>query len=150
MLASSFLLPPPPSPPNSLTRTEFRPHSAPPLSRGMWAQTLTRRTKPAASGTGPSAFQTGCGHPRRRSTGGMREGNTQGGTQEVGGPASASPNVSHDVCHGSFSPSPRSFYPTAHLRFQHRQGVRIGKFRHTGWGGGGVSQGLIQIKISLY
>jgi len=100
----------PPSPPNSLTTTEFRPHSAPtPLMRDV-GPNVNAQNQASCQWDWPLRFPKG-----------MREGNTQGGTQEVGGLASASPNVSHDICHGSFSPLPRSFYPTAHLHFQHRR-----------------------------
>jgi len=83
---------------------------------------LLRDVGPNVIGAEPSQLPAGPAPPlSKRDLGilvlarrGIGEGNTQGGTQEVGGSASASQNVSHDVCDGSFLPSPRSFHPTAH------------------------------------
>ena len=72
--------------PSDLGRSTMAP-SAPPLSRGMWAAHL-------------------------RSTKELRKGGTWGGTQDWGGPWSASQNTSHDNRRGSFLLFPYSFHPT--------------------------------------
>ena len=94
-------LPPPlPSPLASSSTTRYNPAVSLSLSWGMWAQIkMPQHTQKHTSRNRPSPSRAGSSLLDGRI--GDRE--TQGGTQEVGGPYSASQNMSHDVCRGSFS-----------------------------------------------
>jgi len=83
---------------------------------------LTTEVQPTSA---PPSAQ-GCGPIQWRTT--HRGRSNKGGTQEMGGPASASKGTSHDVNRGSFWPFPHPLPPvTAEPKVRKRNENKLGK-----------------------
>jgi len=100
---------------NSLTATRFQPYAStwqeplPSTDVGPITNATSKHRSLDLGRIRPSLFRGMWAAPSRLTE--KLDGETRGGTQEVGGPFSASRNTSHDKCHGSFSSSILPFPP---------------------------------------